>query len=442
MNWKWRARLRDWGTLAAAVAKVYGPIALLIAAGFYVAFRFVAPPPPTTLRFAAGAEGGSYVAFAERYAQILARDGVTLEIQRTAGALENLRRLSGEPPRADAGFVQGGVGSEEGSPGVAVLATVFHEPVWLIVRADLRVTKLSDMRGRRIAIGAEGSGTQILARQLLRANGFDAASDVQTVAMGMGDALVALRERRIDAAFAVSARPPEGLADMLATGRFRLIGFPRHEAYKHNFPFLASVVLPGGSLDLARDVPNEDLVLLAPVAQLAVREDMHPALVQLLFKAAKEVHSPRQLFAPPGMFPSLDHLDFPEHADSERLVRRGPGVLVAYLPFWLAVLIERTLVMLIPLITLMIPLMRLAPPIYRWQIRGKINRWYKRLRTIEIRLLNESDQSAIESCRAELLSIEKAVESLKLPHSYDDALYQLRMHVRFVREKVAGEKDV
>ncbi|MBL0929059.1 MAG: TAXI family TRAP transporter solute-binding subunit [Alphaproteobacteria bacterium] len=440
MNWKWRARLRDWGTLAAAVAKVYGPIALLIAAGFYVAFRFVAPPPPDTLRFAAGAEGGSYAAFAERYAQILARDGVKLEILRTGGALDNLHMLSGGENRADAGFVQGGVGSEEGSPGGAVLATVFHEPGWLMVRADLRVTKLADMRGRRIAIGPEGSGTQILARQLLRANGFDMASDVQAVAMGTGDALVALRERRIDAAFAVSARPPEGLADMLASGRARLIGFPRHEAYKHNFPFLASVVLPGGSLDLARDVPNEDLVLLAPVAQLAVREDLHPALVQLLFKAAEDVHSPRQLFAPPGMFPSLDYLDFPEHEDSERLVRRGPGVLVAYLTFWVAVLIERTLVMLIPLITLMIPLMRLAPPIYRWQIRGKINRWYKRLRTIEVRLLNESDPTARESCRAELSSIEKAVESLKLPHSYDDALYQLRMHVRFVREKVAGDQ--
>ncbi|MBL8654646.1 MAG: hypothetical protein JNJ97_10605, partial [Alphaproteobacteria bacterium] len=145
MNWQWRARLRDWGTLAAAVAKVYGPIALLIAAGFYVAFRFVAPPPPNTLRFAAGAEGGSYAAFAERYAQILARDGVKVEILRTAGALENLHMLSGGENRADAGFVQGGVGSEEGSPGVAVLATVFHEPVWLMVRADLRVTKLADM---------------------------------------------------------------------------------------------------------------------------------------------------------------------------------------------------------------------------------------------------------------------------------------------------------
>jgi uncharacterized protein len=439
MNWKWRARLRDWGIWTAAVTKVYGPIVLLIAAGFYVAFRFVAPPPPTTLRFAAGAPGGSYVEFAERYAQILARDGVKIDIVPTSGALENLRLLTADQRPADAGFVQGGVGSEEGSPGLAVLATVFHEPVWLVIRTDIRVAKLSDMRGRRIAIGAEGSGTQILARQLLRANGFDVATDIQPFAMGMGDAMAALRERRIDAAFAVSARPPEGLADLLATGRYRLFGFVRHEAYKHNFPFLASVVLPGGALDLARDLPGEDLTLLAPVAQLAVREDLHPALVQLLFKAAKEVHGGRQLFAAPNTFPSLDHLDFPEHADSERLVKRGPGVLVSYLPFWLAVLIERTLVMLIPLLTLMIPLLRLAPPIYRWQIRGKINRWYKRLRTIEIRLLSESDPTVRESCRAELLSIEKAVESLKLPHAYDDALYQLRMHVRFVREKVAGD---
>ncbi|MCZ8124546.1 MAG: TAXI family TRAP transporter solute-binding subunit [Magnetospirillum sp.] len=437
MNWKWRSRLSDWWVLAKATLTVYGPIAALIAGGFYAALMFVAPPPPDTIRFAAGAPDGAYTQFAERYQRILAKDGLKVEIVHGAGSVDNLRRLTDANDPLEAGFIQGGVGSEEGFPGLSVLATVFHEPVWLIVRNDLGMAKLADLRGRRIAIGGDGSGTQILARQLLRANGLDVARDTIALALGTQAAMAALREDRIDAAFVVSALPPAELPDMLADGRFRLNSFRRHEAYKYNFPFLASVVLPGGGLDLARDLPGEDTILVAPVAQLVVREDLHPALVQQLMKAAKEVHGGRQLFSPAGTFPSLRYLDFDPHPDSERLVERGPGVIARYLPFGWAVFVERTLVMLIPLLTLTIPLLRLAPPVYRWQVRAKIFRWYKRLRTLEMRMLTENDPAAKDAYRAELLQIERAVESLKLPHAYDDALYQLRTHIRFVRDRLA-----
>lgn len=436
MNWKWRSRLSDWWTLAKATLKVYGPIAILIAAGFYVAFRFVAPPPPDTMRFASGAPGGAYAQFAERYRQILARDGLKLDIVPSTGSLENLRRLTDENDPLDAGFIQGGVGSEEGFPGLAVLATVFYEPVWLVLRNDLGINKLYDLRGRRLAIGGEGSGTQVLVRQLLRANGLDIARDVTTLPLGGAEAMAGLRDESVDAAFIVSAMAPAELADMLADGRFRLFSFRRHDAYKHNFPFLASVVLPGGGLDLARDLPGEDTIMVAPVAQLVVREDLHPALIGQLVAAAKLTHGGRHLFSPAGSFPSMRYLDFDPHPDAQRLIERGPGVLARYLPFGWAVFVERTLVMLIPLLTLMIPLLRLAPPVYRWQVRAKIFKWYKRLRTLEMRMLTERDPESMTAFRAELIEIEKAVEALKLPHAYDDALYQLRMHIRFVRDSL------
>jgi uncharacterized protein len=436
MNWKWRSRLSDWWVLVKATLKVYGPIAILIAAGFWVAFRFVAPPPPDTMRFASGAPGGAYAQFAERYRQILAKDGLKLDIVPSTGALENLRRLTDENDPLDAGFIQGGVGSEEGFPGLAVLATVFYEPVWLVLRNDLGINKLYDLRGRRLAIGGEGSGTQILVRQLLRANAIDIARDVTTAPLAGAEAMAGLRDNAVDAAFFVSAMAPDGLGDLLADGRFRLFSFRRHEAYKHNFPFLASVVLPGGGLDLSRDLPGEDTIMVAPVAQLVVREDLHPALVQQLVKAAKETHGGRHLFAPAGSFPSMRYLDFEPHSDAQRLVERGPGVLARYLPFGWAVFVERTMVMLIPLLTLMIPLLRLAPPVYRWQVRAKIFKWYKRLRTLEMRMLTENDPTVKATYRAELMEIERSVEALKLPHAYDDALYQLRLHIRFVRDSL------
>ncbi len=417
--------------------KVYLPIALLIFAGFAVALRFVAPPPPDKIVFAAGAQGGAYIEFAKRYAEILGRDRVKVEIVETAGAADNLHRIAAEGTRIDLALIQGGVGSEEGSPGLVTVASVFYEPVWLVHRIDLGVEKVHDLRARRIAIGADGSGTQILVRQVLRANGLDVASDIDARAIGTADSFQALREGSVDAAFFVAARAPAALTDLLAGGRHRLYSFERHAAYRHIFPFLSSITLPGGALDLARDVPNDDTILLAPVAQLVAREDVHPALVQLLLKAAKEVHGPRQIFAPAGTFPTTRYADFPLHDDSERLIERGPNFLSRYLPFWAAVLVERSLVMLIPFVTLMIPLARIAPPAYRWQIRAKIFSHYKSLRRIEAELRSADSPARRAELLAEIDGIQERAGAMKVPVGYADTLYNLRIHIRFVRRMVS-----
>jgi uncharacterized protein len=420
--------------------KVYLPIILLVVAGFAVALRYVAPPPPDRIVFAAGAQGGAYLEFARRYAEILAKDRVTLEIVETAGAADNLRRLADTSTPVEVALIQGGVGSEEGAPGLVAIASVFYEPVWLVLRTDLAVDKLYDLRARRIAIGRDGSGTQILVRQVLRANGLDVARDVDARTIGTDDSFAALRDGTVDAAFFVAARAPAALVDLLAEGKHRLYSFERHAAYRHNFPFLSSITLPSGALDLARDVPNDDTILLAPVAQLVAREDVHPALVQLLIKAAKEVHGPRQIFAPAGAFPTTRYADFALHEDSERLIERGPNFLARYLPFWAAVLVERSLVMLIPFVTLMIPLARIAPPAYRWQVRAKIFAKYKALRRIEAELRAATTPLQRAALLSELDVLQIGAGALKVPAGYADMLFNLRLHIRFVREIVAESR--
>ncbi|MFN8728075.1 MAG: TAXI family TRAP transporter solute-binding subunit [Rhodospirillales bacterium] len=415
------------------VLKVWLPILVLVAAGFALAWRFVDPAPPKSFAFAGGAPGGAYADFAERYRALLAKEGIVLEVRATTGSLDNLRRLNAEPPTADAGFVQGGVGSEEGAPGLATLASVFFEPVWLVLRSDLAVAKLYDLRGLRVAVGGEGSGTQVLVRQMLRANGLDATRDILAANLGTDAAFAALADGQIDAAFVVSARPPAALADLLAAGRHRLYSFARHEAYRLQFPFLSSVVLPAGGLDLARDLPREETILLAPVAQLVVREDLHPALVGLLLRAAQQVHKPRQLFAPAGTFPTTHDNDFEVHEEAARLIERGPSFAVRFLPFWAAVLAERLLVLLIPLLTLLIPLARIAPPAYRWQVRSKIFSKYKQLRRIERDLRANPSSDAKARLQAELSALQQAPEALRVPTSYADTRYKLRLHSLIVR---------
>ncbi|MBL8807952.1 MAG: TAXI family TRAP transporter solute-binding subunit [Rhodospirillales bacterium] len=422
--------------------KVYGIVIVLVIAGFAVAMRYVAPPPPNRIVFAAGAQGGAYLGFAKRYAEILARDRVKVEIVETAGAVDNLRRLTDPAAGVDIALMQGGVGSEEGSPGVVALGSVFYEPVWLVVRTDIAIDKLYDLRGRRVAIGRDGSGTQVLVRQVLRANGLDVAKDVDARPLGTTEAFEALGTRAVDAAFFVSASAPGALVDLLAGGGFRLYSFERHAAYKHLFPFLSSITLPSGALDLARDIPADDTILLAPVAQLVAREDIHPALVQVLMRAAREIHGPRQIFAPAGTFPTARFADFPLQEDAERLIERGPSFLIRYLPFWAAVLIERSLVMLIPFVTLMIPLFRIAPPAYRWQVRAKIFSKYKMLRQIEAELRDSPDAARRAALIAELDELQSKAGALKVPTGYADMLFNLRLHIRFVREIVAADPNI
>jgi TRAP transporter TAXI family solute receptor len=413
--------------------KVYVPIALLVAVGFVVAYRFVDPAPPSSLKMATGSPEGAYHAFGQRYREILARDGVALEIVPTAGSVENLRLLQAADG-VDIAFVQGGVGDPEQSPELVSLASVFYEPLWVFLRAEGQPWKLRDLAGKRIAIGSEGSGVQRLAIDLLTANGIGGDAFMAR-AIGGQAAVTALLAGEIDAAFFVTAnlRP---LMPLIDAPDLRLLNFVHAEAYKLRFKNLASVTLPAAAIDLDGEVPPEDLTLLAPVASLVARDGLHPALIDLLLRAADEVHRPRALFNRPDEFPSANFIDFPLDSSARRYLESGPSFLRRYLPFRVAAMVERLWVMVLPLLTLAIPLARFAPPAYSWQVRRRIYRWYKHLRRIERRSDRAADAEVRRALLGELEELEQRVGEVKVPLSYAEDLYHLRLHIMFVRQRL------
>lgn len=418
--------------------KVYVPAILLIVAAFWVALRFVAPPPPKELRLATGAAGGFYAATGARYRDILARDGVNVILVETQGAAENLRRLAATDNTAvDMALIQGGVATETGDSSLVAVAGVFYEPVWVLVRNNnnLRVRRLADLKGRRIADGVEGSGARILTRQLLAANGVE-PGNATLVDIGGAAATSALARGEIDAAFFVSAIPTQPIVDSVASGRSRLLSFDQAEAYRMKFPFLTPVRLPMGAADLPSNVPPADVDLIAPTAALVARADIHPALINLMLDAAREAHKGAQLFSAPGVFPTKEHVDFPLHQDAERYFERGPSLLYRYLPFWIAVWTERLVVLLIPLITIMIPVIRFAPPAYRWQVQRKIYRWYGRLQLLETEAGAAPDDERRNAIKAELDEMQVKLRAIKVPVSYANQLFILRQHLDFVRTKM------
>lgn len=410
-------------------------IILIVGIGFVVAYQFVEPAPPTKIVITTGGESGAYYQFAKRYATILARDGIELEVKASAGSLQNLARLKAD--EAQVGFVQGGVVELPENPDEAddssllSLGSVFYEPVWVFYRGDRKLERLTDLRGKRIAIGQEGSGVRQLAQQLLAANEIPAGDQLLPLA-GL-KAAEELQQGRIDAAFVIAAEKAPVVQVLLRSPGIKVMSFSQASAYQRRFPFLTRLTFPQGVADLVRDFPPEDIKLLAPTANLIIRDDLHPALRILMLQAAAEVHGKNGFFQDAGEFPAYKDPMLPLAPEAARYFKSGAPFLQRYLPFWLAVLVDRLVVLLVPIIALLIPLLRVAPAIYNWRVRSKVFRCYGELKFLEDDLRHRYDPAKLADYRDRLDALDEEASQLRVPLAFTDLVYTLREHVNLVR---------
>ena len=429
--------LRD---LLVAVA----PTAVLVLAACIVAYIVVDPAPPRHVILATGQENSAYEEFGRKYATILARDGIKVDAQRTLGSEDNLQRLI--EGKADIAFVQSGSTSEAQAErrGLVSLGSLFTEPVWLFLRERDAQGRKRDMdsivqlKGLRINLGPEGTGVPKLFRQVLAVNGLE-PRQLKLSALENTPATVELLAGHIDGLVFSSAPEAPLIQMLLQTPGIRLFNFRQAEAYTRRLPFLTHVVLPRGIVDLGRDIPAQDFHLIAPTATLVAREDLHPALIDLFVKAATEIHGGTGWFQQQGQFPSPRYTEIPVAREAAKYYRDGPPFLQRYLSFWLANLFDRLWVVVVALAALIIPLSKIVPPLYVWRIRSRVYRWYGELRAVEQALENAKDEHRDEA-REELLrrldGIEQRVNHISIPLAYADALYGLRSHINFVRQRV------
>lgn len=410
-------------------------IVLVAGIGFAFAYQFVEPAPPKTIVITTGGESGAYYQFAKRYATILARNGITLEVKASAGSLQNIERLKAD--EAQIAFVQGGVVPPKADPdaeddsGLLSLGSLFYEPVWVFYRGDKDLTRLTELRGKRIAIGQEGSGVRQLAQQLLDAN--EIPLDDRLVPVAGLSAAEELQQGRIDAAFIIAAESAPVVQVLIRSPGIKLMSFAQDRAYQRRFPFLTKLTFPRGVADLVRDFPPDDIKVLAPTANLIVRDDLHPALQTLLLQAASEVHGKSGFFQDAGEFPAYMDQMLPLSPEAARYFKSGPSFLQRYLPFWLAVLVDRLIVMLVPIFVLLIPLLKVAPAIYNWRVRSKVFRIYGELKFLEDDLKNHFDPAKLGDYRNRLDAIDDEASVLHVPLGFTDLTYTLREHVNLVR---------
>ena len=413
------------------------PSLLLIVGAFWLAAQFIKPAPPDQLIISTGGESGAYQRFAARYKDVLARYGIALVAKPSAGSPENLERLRNAEFEVDAAFIQGGTARLGEEDELVSLGDMYYEPLWIFYReAALRGgNRVLDLKGKRVAIGGAGSGTHHLAMELLAANGLD-AKNTKLIELGGLSLVESMQKSEVDAVFVVGPTQSSLVWALLYTPGVGLMSLAHAEAYTRRFPHLARLVLPRGAIDLTLDIPPHDTQLVSPMATLLVREDTHPALIDLLMQAASEVHGAPGVFQKPGEFPRAGHSEFPMSKEAERYYKSGKPFLQRYLPFWAATLIDRMVVMLVPLLAVLVPLFKFAPQLYGWRVRSRIYRRYGELKFLENELNEDPGQRSRAEWMEKLDAIAKDASGIRTPLTFSDMLYTLRGHIDLVRDMI------
>lgn len=414
---------------------ILAPIVAVVLAALWAASQFIEPAPPRTVAIATGGETGGYYGFGKRYAQTFKRAGIALQVVPTKGSVDNIERLKDAKSGIGLALLQGGIANNKTAPGIVSLGRIFLEPLWVFYRASEPVDRLAAFAGKRIAIGPDGSGTRVLAIELLKANGITQETATLSPASGK-QAVDELKAKQLDAIFLAFAPESPVIQALLRDPTLRLLSFSQAEAYTRRFPYLSRIVLPKGVVDLVANIPDRDVELIAPVAALVARDDLHPAIVGLAAEAAKEAHAPGGLFHRIGDFPKAADPEFELSDDAERIYRNGPPFLQRYLPFWLAIFIERMKIMLVPLATLVLPLFKGVPWLYRWRVRRRINYWYGRLKALEAEFAWDNARTQYAEHLAEVHRIDTAVSSIPVPLNYADQYYSLRAAVDLVLQRI------
>ena len=408
----------------------------VVGAGVWMALTVGNPFPPRMVMMATGPEGSAYHEYGARYREVLQRAGIDLRVIRTEGGVENLARLRDPASAVKVAFLESGLTNREESPDLVSLGTVSLEPLWSFFRVPARGEGARiDLKGKRISIEPEGSATRVLARRLLALNG---VPETSVVLLGLPPerSAEALLRGEIDGAVMLTSWRSPVVRRLLVADGIVLETYPRADAYVALFPSLYKVVLPTGVADLERNIPPRDVTLLAVEASLVARKDLHPALQYLLLEAASEIHGGPDIFHKAGRFPAAEAVNLPLSAQARAFYQSGLPFVYRVFPLWLAGLMERLLILLIPLFVVVFPAVRFLPAIYAYLIERRIYSLYGQLTVLEAELDQAGPGPAPPQLAAALEDLARRANHLSVPLFYSQRLFILKSHIALAKEEV------
>ncbi len=432
--------LQDFSIMLRANLWLVPVLALLVAALFY----FVAPPPPMHATMSTGSAGGGYAHFAEKLRDELAKEDFDLKLVNSKGSRENTERLLDKDSGVNLALLQSGqdldLNAQQRNK-LIYLGAVYQEPLWLFARKDLPINALSELIPLRTAVGTANGGIRMMVDSMLAANQIDSQNLPATWLASSGKkALTALLDDQLDAAFFLGPAESALVQEAASHSDLQLVGFSQAEAYRARLPFITKVQVGSGLLNLATNQPPRDTTTIGPVAMLMANESFHPALTALILVSAQKVMKAGSLIDAPDAWPqNLPH-NFATLTEAEYFHTKGLPLLQRFLPFRIASLADRYIILVIPLLVLLFPLFKVAGPIYRWRIRARIYRWYRYLRDIDRQLADDTLPQHIDDEIQRLKDMQDELAKVEVPLSYTNELYELHLHVRYVLQRLVSFK--
>ncbi len=423
---------------------VFLPAVLIGAGALWFASRYVQPAPPSTFVMSTSSKTSPYYMLALRFKEEAAKKGVTIEVRESTASMENLRRLNDLDSGVQAGFVQGGLTNSIESPNLRSMGRLITEPVWIFYRGTEKLDHITQLKGKRILTGPAGSGTSIPALKLLEANGVTAENST-LISLPLPDYAKTFESGAADAGFLVIGAEGAPVQALLRQPGTNLMSMAQADALIQRYPYLSAITLRQGVVDFAQNIPPADTPLVATKAALLVREDLNPALVTVLAQAILTVQGKptlkstgeSKLFSL-GVDALSDDPEFPMPDDARRVYKNGPTFFQRVLPFWVATLLDRALILILPLLGIILPMIRLVPALYNWRMRRRILYWYRQLKNLENNLPKTATLDLIEMKEQELERIEEGVRKISVPINFAADLYNLRDHVEFVKRNIAN----
>jgi TRAP-type uncharacterized transport system substrate-binding protein len=411
---------------------------LLLLSLFAVVIWLAKPAPPKHVLIGTGAVGDSYEDLALKYVDFFKKNGVTLELEKTKGAEENLQRLKDPNDRMQAAFIQGGViANREQAQGLQSLGSVEYEPLWIFFRKDLfgaNAMPNFELLEHPISIGEPGSGTYFHALQLLQLTHRDLTKNFKT--LSNNEAVEAFKKGTIDAVVMVDGLDSENVQAMINDPNARVAGFKKAEAFARLLPFYHVLTIPEGSLNLPRNEPSRTIQTIAPTTNLVIDPNMHPAIQLLFLQAAEKVNSGRSFFASYGEFPAYKDSVIEESDVAKSFYENGAPSMLEYMPFWLAEFLNRMVILLLPMAAFAYPILKSMPAYRLRRVRSRLNEVYGALKLFEQELETDYDPTQHDAYLKRLDELDKHAQQLRVPRAVVSEYYTLRTTIDFVRNLI------
>lgn len=410
---------------------------VVISGAVWLALIYFIPTPPSKVVMATAFKGASFDYYGRQYQEIFARSHVQLELRETAGAVENLKLLQDANSGVQIAFVTGGLSDAKHAPGVLSLGTVYDQPFWIFYSANLHLDQLSELKGKRIAVGPAGSATRYMAEQVLGKGGVNSETAALLPFAGSA-AETALKDGQVDAVWIIGVPEATAVQSFLRDPDVRPMNFPMADAFTRVFPGLTRITLPQGAVDIEQVIPSSDVQLIGTKAKVLIRSDLHPEIVQLLLRTMKEVHGGADLFARSGEYPNGSDSEYTVAATAIEFYKSGPSFLQRHLPLWLSVHVQRAIAVLVTGLAVGLPLLHFVPQTYNWMTRRRLFYWYAELRALESAFGSTTSHKHLVHLLTEVERIEDSLGKIHFPLTFADQVYTLRGHIDIVRQKIAS----